>query len=33
MQGETKPPGTEVDIVVAKEPERQGNGKSKGNGD
>ena len=31
--GETKPPGSEVDIVVAKEPEGRGNGKKKGNGD
>ncbi|MEX2555242.1 MAG: Stk1 family PASTA domain-containing Ser/Thr kinase [Actinomycetota bacterium] len=30
--GVTKPPGTEVDIVIAKEPEGRGKGKGKGNG-
>jgi eukaryotic-like serine/threonine-protein kinase len=32
-EGETEPPGTEVDIVVAKEPEGRGKGNGKGNGD
>jgi eukaryotic-like serine/threonine-protein kinase len=32
-QGETQPRGTEVDIVVAKEPKGKGNGKGNGNDD